>query len=129
MTITFYFLFLGVLLGYLNNLGGIFNHTLSVTDILIFATLISAVDPVAVISVFEEIHVNRQLYILVFGESLLNDATTIVLYNTFQQFSLIGAQNIVIMDIVKCVLSFTVVSVGGIILGIVFGALTGLVTK
>jgi NhaP-type Na+/H+ or K+/H+ antiporter len=45
---------------------------LSLTDSLVFASIISAVDPVPVLGILHEAGVNKQLYFLIFGESLLN---------------------------------------------------------
>ena len=42
-----------------------------------FCAIISAVDPVAVIAVFQELNVNLSLYIVEFGESLLNDGVSL----------------------------------------------------
>ncbi|KAM6416585.1 sodium/hydrogen exchanger 4 isoform 2-T2 [Pluvialis apricaria] len=54
---------------------------------LLFGSMISAVDPVAALAVFEEASVNEQLYMMIFGESLLNDGITVVLYNIFIAFT------------------------------------------
>lgn len=45
---------------------------LTLVHFLIFASFIVAVDPVAVLAIFQDVKVNKRLYFLVFGESLLN---------------------------------------------------------
>ena len=47
-------------------------YELGLVQVLTFASLISAVDPVAVLAIFQEVGVNPDLYFLLFGESLLN---------------------------------------------------------
>lgn len=47
---------------------------------LLFGSLISATDPVTVLAIFHDLHVDVDLYSLVFGESVMNDAVAIVLY-------------------------------------------------
>ncbi len=121
-----------------------------ILETFLFSSLISAVDPVAVLAVFEEIHVDEILYIVVFGESLLNDAVTVVslpksppilhhesnsfnsfqvLYHMFEAYVDIGVDNIQTNDVLKGFASFIVVALGGTIVGIIWGYVTGFVTR
>ena len=54
---------------------------------MIFGSLISATDPVTVLAFFGSAGADRDLNALVFGESVLNDAVAIVLYETLDQFN------------------------------------------
>ncbi|XP_021487618.1 sodium/hydrogen exchanger 5 isoform X2 [Meriones unguiculatus] len=98
-------------------------------DFLLFGSLISAVDPVAVLAVFEEVHVNETLFIIVFGESLLNDAVTVVLYKVCNSFVEMGSANVQVTDYLKGVASLFVVSLGGAAVGLVFAFLLALTTR
>ncbi|XP_077338799.1 sodium/hydrogen exchanger 2-like isoform X2 [Lithobates pipiens] len=100
---------------------------ISLLQCLLFGSLISAVDPVAVLAVFENIHVNEQLYILVFGESLLNDAITVVLYNLFKSFC--EMKTIETVDIFSGMASFFLVGIGGVLIGVIFGFVAAFTTR
>ncbi|CAH1123467.1 unnamed protein product [Ceutorhynchus assimilis] len=54
-------------------------YKLSFVESFAFGSLISAVDPVATVAIFHALNVDPVLNMLVFGESILNDAIAIVL--------------------------------------------------
>lgn len=94
---------------------------LSLPQALLFGSLISATDPVAVIALFKELGVPKQLAILVEGESLFNDATAIVTFNII--FGTIAAGAVGADAIQKGASNFLVSFTGGILAGAVFGYL------
>uniref|UniRef100_A0A8D0BB61 Sodium/hydrogen exchanger n=1 Tax=Salvator merianae TaxID=96440 RepID=A0A8D0BB61_SALMN len=99
-------------------------------DSLLFGSMISAVDPTAVLAVFEEMSINEQLYMMIFGESLLNDGITVVLYNIFIEFTRMDKyEEIEPVDILAGFARFFVVSLGGLLFGIVFGFVAAFMTR
>ncbi|XP_034016624.1 sodium/hydrogen exchanger 3-like isoform X2 [Thalassophryne amazonica] len=109
--------------------GAMGNLDIGLLQYLLFGSLIAAVDPVAVLAVFEEVHVNEVLFIVVFGESLLNDGVTVVLFNVFDAFVSLGGSKINAVEIIKGIISFFVVAFGGSLVGLVFGLLISLLTR
>jgi len=97
------------------------------TTALVFGALISATDPVAVVSLFKELGTPERLTTLVEGESLLNDATAIVLFNILLGIALYGGMSWT--DSGQAVGEFIKVFIGGVLVGIIFGLLVSWITS
>ncbi|KAM3274673.1 hypothetical protein ACQJBY_043605 [Aegilops geniculata] len=71
-----------IVTGMLVYLGGLtfLMYKLPLLECLMFGALISATDPVTVLSIFQELGSDVNLYALVFGESVLNDAVCFYLF-------------------------------------------------
>ena len=96
---------------------------------LLFGSIMSAVDPVTVISVFEEVKVNTVLYISVFGESIINDGVSVVLYQVMMGFLEIGDKAMTFVNVWRAIVKFFIVAGGGTLMGCVFGYLGSFVFR
>ncbi|CAR24810.1 bifunctional K:H/Na:H antiporter NHX1 [Lachancea thermotolerans CBS 6340] len=76
---------LGVIL-YIWTALGLESIDISFVDALSVGATLSATDPVTILSIFNAYKVDPKLYTIIFGESLLNDAISIVMFETCQKF-------------------------------------------
>ncbi|HID63914.1 MAG TPA: Na+/H+ antiporter [Anaerolineae bacterium] len=83
---------------------------------LLFGSLISATDPISVLAIFKELGVARRLSIIVEGESLFNDGTSIVLFRILMAIVLTGQ-----FSLVGSIQQFVQVTFGGALLGLLVG--------
>jgi sodium/hydrogen exchanger 3 len=63
------------------------SNEFSYLDSLHFGCFISAIDPVATIAIFKSLSVNDKIYMIVFGESTLNDAVAIAAAQSVERIS------------------------------------------
>uniref|UniRef100_A0AAF5CSE4 Sodium/hydrogen exchanger n=2 Tax=Strongyloides stercoralis TaxID=6248 RepID=A0AAF5CSE4_STRER len=101
---------------------------ISLQDLLFFGALLSATDPITVLSIFSELGVEPDIYALVFGESALNDAVAIVLANTIEKFSP-SSSSFELYHIGECLAEFVIVFFGSCFLGCGIGCINALITK
>ena len=94
-------------------------------EALLFGALISAVDPVATLSIMgnEDIAADPTLYSLIFGESVLNDAVAIVLFKTIAGFDRPDAGEFTWGTVGGVFGTFIGVSLGSSLLGVAVGLL------
>ena len=107
---------------------GDFPSSINLWESLAFAALVSAVDPVATLATFDALQVDPNVEVLIFGESLLNDAVAIVLYKSFAQFAERGGVTPE-FGYVDALLTFVTLSLGSILVGFGMTVLQALVFK
>ncbi|OCT80920.1 sodium/hydrogen exchanger 9 isoform X2 [Xenopus laevis] len=114
----------------MTQLGQIQKGDFHFTDCLFFGSLMSATDPVTVLAIFHELHVDTDLYTMLFGESVLNDAVAIVLTYSISIYS--PKENPNVFDAAaffQCVGNFLGIFAGSFAMGSAFSVVTALLTK
>ncbi len=74
----------GVLVKFAGDAG--WSHPFDWLPSMLFGSLISATDPVTVLALFSELNADINLYSMVYGESIFNDAVALVMYKTVLTF-------------------------------------------
>jgi CPA1 family monovalent cation:H+ antiporter len=91
---------------------------------LLAGSILAATDPVAVVDKLKELNAPDRLSVLLDGESLMNDATAIVLFGLFLSMATMTTES---LSIAGAVIEFCKVFVGGVLVGAGIGYLAGII--
>ncbi|WP_369693628.1 cation:proton antiporter [Lentibacillus sp. CBA3610] len=91
--------------------------SLSFIGALVIASILTPTDPVSVVSILEKSADSKKISSVVEGESLINDGTSIVIFS-FLAGMLAQGKSFTVMNFFS---DFLFVSIGGALLGVVFG--------
>ncbi|KAL9060766.1 MAG: hypothetical protein Q9162_000470 [Coniocarpon cinnabarinum] len=110
---------------------------LTFVDAISVGATLSATDPVTILAIFNTYRVDPKLYTTIFGESILNDAIAIVLFETAQRYSQYSAEveegevtsGLTPIRMLESVGIFLLVFTGSLVIGIVIGVATSVLLK
>lgn len=105
---------------------GLESVNISFVDALSVGATLSATDPVTILSIFNAYQVDPKLYTIIFGESLLNDAISIVMFETCQKFHGSPAKLSSLFEGIGLFLMTFMVS---LLIGLLIGILVALILK
>ena len=86
---------------------------------MLFGAMVAATDPISVLALFREVKTPARLKVLVEGESLLNDGTSVVLFGVIYS-ALYGGTEVTVLG---AGLEFFKVVIGGAVVGLALGYL------
>ena len=102
-------------------------------DTLYFGAIVSATDPVTILAVFQDLNVDPLLNGLVLGESLLNDAVSIVLCGALEDYSALivdgEPDSFQVAAFFWTIVNFFTIFLGSLAIGASIGIITALITK
>ncbi|CAG8949443.1 hypothetical protein HYFRA_00005073 [Hymenoscyphus fraxineus] len=99
-------------------------------DAISVGATLSATDPVTILAIFNTYKVDPKLYTVIFGESILNDAVAIVLFETAQRYKEGGAAGTLgFVSLLEGIGIFLAVFFGSLLIGVAVGIGTALVLK
>ena len=93
---------------------------------MIFGSIVSATDPVAVLVAFSSVGMDPVIFIAVLGEAVLNDAVALVFYQTLIEFEVIKPD---IVSFFLAFLRFIWIFLGSLVIGCSLGTLVSLFYK
>ena len=110
---------------------------LTFVDAISVGASLSATDPVTILAIFNTYKVDPKLYTTIFGESILNDAIAIVLFDTAQKYSSFSTEveegevkpGLTPLKLFESFGLFLLVFFGSLVIGLVIGIATSLLLK
>lgn len=98
-------------------------------DAISVGATLSATDPVTILAIFNTYKVDPKLYTIIFGESILNDAIAIVIFETAQKYKGPEADTYSFLSFFEGVGIFLALFFGSLLVGVVVGVATALLLK
>lgn len=99
----------------------------SLQETIFYATVISMIDPVSIISIFESLPISKGLYSSLFGESIFTNGVAIILYEVLLEYMHNKEQTTT--KVFTAIASFVMILLGSFIVGTVGGFFTAYMLK
>jgi NhaP-type Na+/H+ or K+/H+ antiporter len=91
-----------------------------------FGSLISTTDPVAVLAIFKQMDIDENLFAIVFGESIFNDAIGIVMYDSVKSMG--NDENMsTFQEILTAIKRFLIIFIGSIVIGAIIALIVAFI--